>query len=106
LLIAGFEFDIEDISNVRNFDEERTGAEVQPVQDAVRPRQRNRRGRRSRQLAYQRWQQRLQERARMARGQPPATVTWHPVAQQQQQTQRAEAMPVGTPKTPPVGQQK
>jgi hypothetical protein len=102
LLIAGFEFDIEAIADVRDFDEEQTGAELQ---DAARPRQRNRRGRRSRQLAYQRWQQRLQERARMARGQPPATVAWHPVAQQQQ-TQRAEALPIGTPDTPAVGQRK
>jgi hypothetical protein len=106
LLIAGFEFDIEAISDVRDFDGEGTDAEVQTGQNAARHRQRNRRGRRSRQLAYQRWQQKLQQRAQMARGQGnAATAAWHSGAQQQQ-TRRAEALPAGTPQTPPVGQQK
>jgi hypothetical protein len=91
---------------VRDFDGEGTDAEVQTGQNAARHRQRNRRGRRSRQLAYQRWQQKLQQRAQMARGQgTAATAAWHSGAQQQQ-TRRAEALPAGTPQTPPVGQQK
>jgi hypothetical protein len=72
--------------DIREFDEEPDNHEEpdnNELQDTTRPRQRNLRGRKSRHRTYQRWQQRLQDRVRMAREQPVATVVWHPTAQRQ-----------------------
>lgn len=103
MLTAGFEFNNDTVTDIREFDENPDSNELQ---DTARPRQRNRRGRKSRQRAYQRWQQRLQDRARMAREQSMATVERQFTAQRQtERTEAPQVSPLGKSDVPTIGQQ-